>query len=328
MNTSMVLDDIVEVPASKLWHKTIEIPSTLEGVKLAGWCVASGGARNDIKVLVLNDVDFYNWKNFGKVKGLYQSDKISVAEMSAEITAPGRYHLVITNWFSEFSTKEVIAKVYLYWSVKPVTYTIKANDPALNSEDFKIPSSSDVTFEFADKVDTSNFRVSKDGKETPVSANISGTKVEFSAPSVGVYEFTCGDSANMVKASFSIIPAQPMIGQGLTVSSTMANSPPSLNKIGNREYDHRLSFDSFTIGATDPDDDLLTYYAFNLPAASAGYDENGQRIWQPAAELDKNSGAFSWNKAASNLPTGTYFVRIEVTDGILSDYEDISIDIK
>jgi hypothetical protein len=170
MSTSIVIDDIVEVPPTKLWHKTIEIPSTLDGVKLAGWCVASGGARNDIKVLVLNDIDFYNWKNFGKVKGLYQSDKISIAEIAAELKSPGRYHLIINNWFSEFSSKKVIAKVYLYWSIKPVTYKIKSDDTTLNSKDFQIPKGADVTFEFVDKVDTSNFRISKDGEEKPISA--------------------------------------------------------------------------------------------------------------------------------------------------------------
>ena len=68
VNSSTVIDDILEVPASDLWHKTIEIPSNLERVKLVGWCVASGGARNDVKVLVLNDIDFHNWRNFNKVR--------------------------------------------------------------------------------------------------------------------------------------------------------------------------------------------------------------------------------------------------------------------
>jgi len=328
MSTSTVIDDIIEVPASELWHKTIEIPSTLEGVKLAGWCVASGGARNDIKVLVLNDIDFHNWRNFGKVEGLYQSEKITVADITADINTPGKYHLVISNWFSEFSSKKVIAKVYLYWTVKPVTYEIEADDIALNSDDFQIPRSANVTFKFIDKVDTSNFQVSKDGKETPVSANITGPEVEFIAPSAGIYEFSSGNSTLMIEGGFSVIPAQPVIGQGLTVSSSMANAPPRLDKIENKIYDGKDALSSFVITASDPDDDTLTYYAFNLPMAVSDYDENGHRIWRPAATLDKNSGVFSWNEVSGNVSAGKYFVRFEVSDGILSDQQDIIIEIE
>lgn len=328
MSTSTVVDDIVEVPASELWHKTIEIPPTLDGAKLAGWCVASGGARNDVKVLVLDDIDFYNWRNFGKVKGLYQSEKTTVTNISAEIKNPGKYHLVISNWFSEFSSKKVIVKVYLYWSVKPVSYEIKAGDIALDSDDFKIPKSASVTFKFVDKVDTGNFQVSKDGKETLVSANITASEVKFIAPSVGIYQFSCGNRTLMVKGSFSVIPAQPVIGKGLTVSSSLANAPPRLDTIEDKIYNSTGVLGSFVITASDPDDDTLTYYAFNVPMAVSGYDENGRRTWRPAATLDKNSGVFSWNEVSRNILPGKYFVRFEVSDGILNDQQDITIEIR
>ena len=51
MSSSNIIDDIIEVPANELWHKTIEIPEYLENVKVSGWFVVSGGARNDIKAL-------------------------------------------------------------------------------------------------------------------------------------------------------------------------------------------------------------------------------------------------------------------------------------
>ncbi len=328
MSTSTVVDDIIEVPASELWHKTMEIPSTLDVVKLAGWSVASGGARNDVKVLVLDDIDFHNWRNFGKVKGLYQSEKTTAANFTAEMKAPGKYHLVFSNWFSEFSSKKVIAKVYLYWSVKPVTYEIKSGDIALNSADFKVPKSANVTFKFIDKIETGNFRISKDGKETRVSASIAGSEVKFIAPSVGVYQFSCGNGPLTVTGGFSVIPAQPAIGQGLTVSSSLANAPPRLGKIDDKTYANKDALDSFIITGSDPDDDELTFYAFNLPMAVSGYDENGRRIWSPAATLDRSTGLFSWNKVSSNISSGKYFVRFEVSDGIVSDQQDIIIEIK
>jgi hypothetical protein len=327
MSTSTVVDDIIEVPPSELWHKTIEIPPTLENGKLAGWCVASGGARNDVKVLVLNDVDFYNWRNFGKVQGLYQSEKTTVANVTAEMAIPGKYHLVISNWFSEFSSKKVIAKFYLYWAVKPVTYKIKAGDMALNSNDFQIPRGADVTFKFLDQVDTSNFQVTKDGKVTPISANITASEVKFIAPSVGIYEFSCGGTPR-VAGGFSVIAAQPVIGQGLIVSSSTANAPPHLDNIDNKTYASKDSLTSFTIAGSDPDDDTLTFYAFNLPMAVSGYDNNGSRIWSPAATLDKDTGVFSWGPVSRNLTPGKYYVRFEVSDGVLSDQQDVTIEIK
>jgi len=328
MSTSVVVDDIIEVPPSELWHKTIEIPPTLENVKIAGWSVASGGARNDIKVLVLDDIDFHNWRNFGKVNGLYQSEKTNVASFTTEIEKYGKYHLVFSNWFSEFSSKKIVAKVYLYWAIKPVTYKIVAGDATLNSKDFLIPKGADVTFTFVDKIDTGNFEITQDGKVTPLSANITASEVKFIAPSVGTYEFTCGDSALMIKGSFSVIPAQPVIGQGLTVSSSMSNTPPHLDKIEDKTYDGKDSLKSFILTASDADDDTLTFYAFNLPVAVSGYDENNRRIWSPAATLDKDSGTFTWNDVSSNISAGKYYVRFEVSDGILSDYQDVTITIK
>jgi hypothetical protein len=325
MSTSTVLDDIIEIPASKLWHKTIEIPATLENTNLSGWCVASGGARNDIKVLVLNDVDFYNWKNFGKVQGIYQSEKTTIAEISAEIAAPGKYHLVISNWFSEFSTKKVIGKVYLYWSIKPVTYKIKGDDQGLNSNEFRIPKNANTTFEFIDPVDTSNFHVFRDGHETPVATAIKDQTVTFIAPSVGIYEFECGSGGLTVKGSFSVIPAQPVIGHGLEIFSSVANAPPSLDRIGDKTYNPAQAFDSFTVSASDPDDDKLYYYAFNLPEVISGDTENIDRVWKSVAELDKDTGLFTWNDLSRNLQPGEYYIRIEVSDGILSDYEDLTI---
>jgi hypothetical protein len=328
MNTSTVVDDIIEVPASRLWHKTIEIPETLGEVEVVGWCVASGGARNDVKVLVLDDVDFYNWKNFAKVKGLYQSEKTSVANVTALIENPGKYHLIISNWFSEFSSKIVIAKVYLYWSVKPVAFKINSNDIALeDADEFQIPKNAEVTFKFIDKVNTSNFKVTKDGREIPISANISGEEVKFIAPSIGIYEFSCGSGSLVIKGKFSVVLAQPIIGQGLTISSNMANTPPRLDRMEDKIYESKDYLSPFSLNAIDPDDDVLTYYAFNLPEAPGGND-NGRQIWLPAATLDKNSGKLTWNPVSGNLSAGKYYVRFEVSDGILSDYQDIIIEIK
>jgi hypothetical protein len=308
-STSIVIDDIIEVPASELWHKTIEIPETLQGVKMIGWCTASGGARNDIKVLVLNDIDFHNWRNFSKVTGLYQSEKTTVADIDVKIPGPGKYHLVVSNWFSEFSSKKVIAKVYLYWSVKPFPLEIGVDSMATDNDMVQIPASANVTVTFDNEECASSVRVNRDAADaTPVSVSVNGTEVKFIAPTEGNYIIKCSDTSQSVGKKFEIIPSSPTIGRGMTVDSSTPNAPPRLNRIG----DHTIEAGDvlqFKVEAVDPDDDPLLYYACNLPEG---------------ASFNGTSREFSWIPSRA----GTYFVHFEASDGVLKDEENITIEVK
>jgi len=81
--------------------------------------MTSGGAFNDIKIAILNDIDFTNWENFREVKdAIYLSEKITKTQIELKIEDPGSYRLVLSNRFSEFSYKDVTAKVYLYYTIK------------------------------------------------------------------------------------------------------------------------------------------------------------------------------------------------------------------
>jgi hypothetical protein len=64
----------------------------------------------------------------------------------------------------------------------------------------------------------------------------------------------------------------------------------------------------FTLSATDPDGDILTYLASNLP---------------DGASFDTITGTFSWTPRYDQA--GVYLVRFEVSDGELSDFEDVTI---
>jgi hypothetical protein len=64
----------------------------------------------------------------------------------------------------------------------------------------------------------------------------------------------------------------------------------------------------FTISATDPEDDPLTFTAYNLPEG---------------ASFNAETRTFSWTPRYDQA--GVYVVRFEVSDGILSDYEDVTI---
>ena len=64
----------------------------------------------------------------------------------------------------------------------------------------------------------------------------------------------------------------------------------------------------FAISATDPDGHILTYSASNLPEG---------------ASFDAETRTFSWTPRYDQA--GIYVVRFEVTDGELSDFEDVTI---
>ncbi|MBN2074361.1 MAG: hypothetical protein JW762_02300 [Dehalococcoidales bacterium] len=110
----------VTVPAHDIWETVFYVDDKfMKTSKLRGWFSVSGGAFNDIKIALLNDNDFYNWKNFRETAdAVYLSEKVTKTQFDLEINEPGTYHLVLSNRFSEFSFKEVILKVYLYFSDK------------------------------------------------------------------------------------------------------------------------------------------------------------------------------------------------------------------
>jgi hypothetical protein len=64
----------------------------------------------------------------------------------------------------------------------------------------------------------------------------------------------------------------------------------------------------FTVTATDPDGDLLTFSVYGLP---------------DGASFDAVTGVFSWTPRYDQA--GVYVVRFEVSDGELSDFEDVTI---
>jgi len=95
---------------------------------------------------------------------------------------------------------------------------------------------------------------------------------------------------------------------GVTVTISQQNRPPVLAHIGNRQVNEGVLL-SFNISASDPDGDTLTYSASNLPQG---------------ATFNPTTKTFSWTPTYQQA--GTYpNVHFEVTDGALSDSEDITI---
>jgi len=99
----------------------------------------------------------------------------------------------------------------------------------------------------------------------------------------------------------------------VTITVGDVNRPPVLNSIGAKTVNENESLD-FTITASDPDGDALTYTAGNLPTG---------------ASFDANQHSFSWTPDYGT--SGSYTVTFTVTDNgasTQSDSEEITITVE
>jgi hypothetical protein len=86
-----------------------------------------------------------------------------------------------------------------------------------------------------------------------------------------------------------------------------AGSPPILDPIGSKSIDEGQQL-QFTVSATDPDGDTLTYSTSTLPTGAA---------------FDAGTKTFTWTPGF--VQAGSYSVTFTVSDGTLTDTEDVII---
>ena len=102
------------------------------------------------------------------------------------------------------------------------------------------------------------------------------------------------------------VNGQP-VGIIVTSGQVDINSAPVLDAIGTQSGNEGNLL-TFTVSATDDDGDPLTYSVLNLPEGSS---------------FDPASRTFSWTPRYNQA--GVYTVRFQVTDGTLTDYEDVPV---
>jgi len=107
---------------------------------------------------------------------------------------------------------------------------------------------------------------------------------------------------------FEVSDGELTDSENITITVSNVNRPPVLNAIGNKSINEGEILE-FTISASDPDADPLTYTASNLPLG---------------ASFNAGTRAFSWTPSFDQA--GTYSnVHFEVSDGQYTDSEDITI---
>ncbi|NQT71779.1 MAG: putative Ig domain-containing protein [Chloroflexi bacterium] len=131
-------------------------------------------------------------------------------------------------------------------------------------------------------------------------STLNGLTNQFDNLSNGSYDYyayTTDTAGNSAQTETRIITIAADIGE-----------PPVLDSIGDKSVDEGQLL-QFTISATDPEVDPLTYSASNLPSG---------------ASFDPNNQTFSWTPDYSQ--EGSYAsVHFEVSDGTSTDSEDITI---
>jgi len=122
---------------------------------------------------------------------------------------------------------------------------------------------------------------------------------------------TAGTQGGTSPLTLSNVVVGDINGQPVQVSvvsgQVQINQAPILNSIGNRSADEGELL-TFTILANDADGDQLVYSASNLPEG---------------ASFDSDTRTFSWTPRYDQA--GVHLVHFEVSDGQLTDSEDITI---
>ena len=96
------------------------------------------------------------------------------------------------------------------------------------------------------------------------------------------------------------------------ITTVMSNQPPTLEEIGPRTVTEGFTLE-FNIYATDPDGPFMSLYTDELP--------------RNAAFVDSGNGVGTFTFSPDYLQSGLESVKFFVTDGILTDYENVIIQI-
>jgi hypothetical protein len=157
-----------------------------------------------------------------------------------------------------------------------------------------------------------------------LSFTVSGADADGDALTYSATGLPSGATLNITSGVFSWSPSYSQSGSysvvftvsdgnSATDSETIAitvadmNRAPVLSAIGNKSAVENTAL-TFTISATDADNDTLAYSAAGLPSG---------------ASLNSSTGAFSWTPSYSQ--SGSYAVTFAVSDGVVSDSEAITI---
>jgi hypothetical protein len=96
----------IVVPPGRFSYTRFDVPASNE-FWVAGHYRATGGAGNDIQVMLMDADSFANFKNRHTFKTYYSSPKETAGTLAVGKLPAGTYYLIFSNLFSIFSNKVV-----------------------------------------------------------------------------------------------------------------------------------------------------------------------------------------------------------------------------
>jgi hypothetical protein len=76
---------------------------------------ASGGAGNDVRVLLFDEDNYLNWSNGHKAEALFDGGQTTVTHLQAKVVAGRKYLLVLDNSFSWMADKSVKGELFVQY---------------------------------------------------------------------------------------------------------------------------------------------------------------------------------------------------------------------
>ena len=115
-HTLIIVNSMVRVQPSQYGYYTFNVPSDASNAVVSGTFTAGGGSGNDIKVAILDEQNFINFKNNHQVNAYYSSGQQIVGNISVKVPSGQTLYLVYDNTFSAISSKEVTTSVSLLYT--------------------------------------------------------------------------------------------------------------------------------------------------------------------------------------------------------------------
>lgn len=115
-HTENIVNGLVTVNAGAYEDYQFVVPSGASSIQVSGSFTASGGSGNDIKVYIMDSINFINWQNGHSANTYYNSGQVTTSTISATLPSSGTYYLVYDNTFSIISQKNVNTQVNLSYT--------------------------------------------------------------------------------------------------------------------------------------------------------------------------------------------------------------------
>jgi hypothetical protein len=106
-------DSVVNANHMRVW--TINVSPYMITPQLSGSFHASGGAGNDIQVVIAEQAEYENWANGHPANLSYQSDRTTNGTFSIPLKPGKKYAIAFDNRFSSYDEKVVTAEVRLHF---------------------------------------------------------------------------------------------------------------------------------------------------------------------------------------------------------------------